>query len=171
MYALSFTSLVGPHTVKTVNMTYYLLDVKRVLDNDNIFDKEEVNGGACGSMDDRCDITVWRKEEVLKVSIHELIHGLSYDYKEDSTDILNHYKGKYDITSEKVNTYEAYTEIFAALLHSYLIARFYRMVDRSVNRYELFMANVGVEMGFSHLQASKVLTLTDKDMNKEIKAI
>ena len=54
------------------------------LDDDFIFDKEEVNGGACGSINSECDITVWRKEEILKVSIHELIHCLGYDYRNDT---------------------------------------------------------------------------------------
>ena len=39
-------------------------------------------------------VSVWRKEELLKVSIHELIHGLSYDYKQDSHDIVRHYQQK-----------------------------------------------------------------------------
>jgi len=163
MYMLSFVSMLSKHSMKDIHMTYYLLDVKRVLDGDSIFDKEEVNGGACSLLGDKCNITVWRKEEILKVSIHELIHGLSYDYKNDTAEIIQHYQRKYSITSKKMNTFEAYTEIWAELLHSYLITRLYN------KSYDLFAANVGIEMEFSRIQATKVLALLDKnkDMNKE----
>jgi len=168
MYALTLTTLVGPHTVKDVHMNYYLLDVKRVLDGDNILDKEEVNGGSCMTSSNRCDISVWRKEEVLKVSIHELIHGLSYDYRDDPPDIIKHYQDKYGISSDKMSTYEAYTEIFAELIHCYVLSFYFKMVNSSIDQYMLFIANVGIEILFSSLQANKVLALakTNSDMNK-----
>ena len=164
MYALSFTAMLSQHTLKDVHMNYYLLNVKRVFDGDYVFDKEEVNGGACWLSNDECDISVWRKEEILKVSIHELIHGLSYDYKQDSADIIQHYQKKYGINSPKMNTFEAYTEIWAELLHCYLVSK---LSDK--HSYDLFASNVGIEIQFSQLQSSKVLTLLDKnkDVNKE----
>ena len=168
-YSLSFVTMLCKHSMKDIHMKYYLLDVKRVLDNDTFFDKEEVNGGSCWSGQDECEITVWRKEEILKVSIHELIHGLSYDYKQDSVDIVKHYQEKYNITSPKMNTYEAYTEIWAELLHCYLLSRFYKQINKQWNQYDLFMSNVGIEIEFSQLQSSKVLSLLSKDkhVNKE----
>jgi len=164
MTMLSFVHMLGPHKVRHIHMKYYLLDVKRVLDGDTYFDKEEVNGGACWSGPDECSITVWRKEEILKVSIHELIHGLHYDYKQDSSEIIQHYRQKYGITSPKMNTFEAYTEIWAELLHCYLLSK---LSDK--HSYDLFCANVGIEREFSRLQSSKVLSLLNKnkDVNKE----
>ena len=164
MTMLSFVHMLGPHKVRHIHMKYYLLDVKRVLDGDTYFDKEEVNGGACWSGPDECSITVWRKEEILKVSIHELIHGLHYDYKQDTSEIIQHYRQKYGITSPKMNTFEAYTEIWAELLHCYLLSK---LSDK--HSYDLFCANVGIEREFSRLQSSKVLSLLNKnkDVNKE----
>jgi len=164
MYTLSFVHMLSTHQVRDIHMKYYLLDVKRVLDGDTFFDKEEVNGGACWSSPDECEITVWRKEEILKVSIHELIHGLHYDYKQDSADIVKHYQEKYNITSPKMNTFEAYTEIWAELIHCYVLSKL-----SGKHSYDLFCANVGIEMEFSQLQASKVLSLLErnKDVNKE----
>ncbi len=164
MFMLSFVHMLGPHKVRNIHMKYYLLDVKRVLDGDTYFDKEEVNGGSCWSGPDECSITVWRKEEILKVSIHELIHGLHYDYKQDSSEIIQHYRQKYGITSPKMNTFEAYTEIWAELLHCYLLSK---LSDK--HSYDLFSANVGIEIEFSKLQANKVLSLLEKnkDVNKQ----
>ena len=164
MVMLSFVHMLGSHKVRNIHMKYYLLDVKRVLDGDTFFDKEEVNGGSCWSSPDECSITVWRKEEILKVSIHELIHGLHYDYKQDTSEIIQHYRQKYGISSPKMNTFEAYTEIWAELLHCYLLSK---LSDK--HSYDLFSANVGIEKEFSQLQANKVLSLVkkNKDANKE----
>jgi hypothetical protein len=164
MFMLSFVHMLGPHKVRNIHMKYYLLDVKRVLDGDTFFDKEEVNGGSCWSGPDECSITVWRKEEILKVSIHELIHGLHYDYKQDTSEIIQHYRQKYGITSPKMNTFEAYTEIWAELLHCYLLSK---LSDK--HSYDLFSSNVGIEKVFSQLQANKVLSLLEKnkDVNKQ----
>lgn len=167
-FALSFTAQLAPHKVKDITFTYYLLDVKRVLDGDTFFDKEEVNGGACWSSPEECDITVWRKEEIVKVSIHELIHGLSYDYKQDTPDIVKHYKDRYGISSPKMNTFEAYTEIWAELIHCYLLSRLISCKDRS-KCYHFFDTFVATEIEFSKFQSSKVLDLLklNKDVNKE----
>jgi hypothetical protein len=168
MYTLSFVHMLSKHTMKDIHIKYYLLDVKRILDGDTYFDKEEVNGGVCRSSAEHSEITIWRKEEILKVSIHELIHALSYDYKQDTSDIIQHYQRKYGITSTKMNTYEAYTEIYAELLHSFIISHIYHKINPTFNPYYLFDSNVGIEIEFSQLQATKILSLLDmnKDMNK-----
>jgi hypothetical protein len=168
-HALCFTAQLAPHKVKEITIKYYLLDTKRVFDNDTYFDKEEVNGGACWSSPVDCDITVWRKEEIVKVTIHELIHGLSYDYKQDTSDIIKHYQSKYGITSPKMNTFEAYTEIFAELIHCYLLTRFTHKLYPSVSQCDLFSFMVSIEHQFSQMQASKVLELLqhEQDVNKE----
>lgn len=163
-YTLSYVCLLGPHKKKEIIMKYYLLDVKRVLDGDNLLDKEEVNGGACMSYGEKSVISVWRKEEILKVSIHELIHGLEYDYRNDTREIISHYQSRYKVTSNKMNTFEAYTEIFAEYIHSYLLSVWYN----PYNRYELFMSNVLIEREFSRFQSNKLLNLNSSfiDMNK-----
>lgn len=168
MYSLAFTSLIGPHSVENIHIKYYLLDVKRVLDGDNYFDKEEVNGGACWTSPVDCDITVWRKEEIVKVSIHELIHGLSYDYKQDTQDIIDHYQSKYGITSPKMNTFEGYTELWAEIIHCFILAKTSNMINSKVSLYDYFSFFIGAEIQFSLIQASKILQLTrkQKDVNK-----
>ena len=167
-FMLSYVTSMAPHRVKDVTCNYYLLDVKRVFDGDNYLDKEEVNGGVCRNVDDSCEFTVWRKEEILKVSIHELIHGLGYDYRNDTNSIIKHYRSKYNITSPVMNTYEGYTEIMAELIHSYLVSKFYHNISPTFDLYDLFVSNVGIEAEFSRFQSSKVVELFQKksDANK-----
>ena len=112
---------------------------------------------------------MWRKEEIVKVSVHELIHGLSYDYKQDTPEIIKHYKDRYGITSPKMNTFEAYTEIWAELIHCYLVARLIHSIKPKTNSYHIFDAFVSTEIEFSKFQSNKVLDLLklNKDVNKE----
>lgn len=167
-YALVFTKELTDNQPRNITIKFYLLDTKRVFDGDSILDKEEVNGGACWSTPTDCDITIWRKEEIIKVAIHELIHGLSYDYKQDSSEIIQHYRNKYSISSEKMNTFEGYTEIFAELIHSYLLSRLINSLYPKLDGYLLFQTFVAIEIEFSKIQASKVLYLkdTNSDVNK-----
>ena len=167
-YVLSLTTLLGPHTINKVTMNYYLLDSTRVLNDDFVLDKTEVNGGSCMNMNDSCEISVWRKEEIVKVSIHELIHGLMYDYHEDTPELVSHYLSKYKLTSDKINSFEGYTELFAELIHCYLLSHIYTTYNSSIDCYTLFQAFVGLEIQFSQLQASKVLNLKQRepDMNQ-----
>lgn len=159
---IAFVVNIGHHTISTLDITMYLLDSKRVFDGDTLLDKEEVNGGSCFPTDTTAKITVWRKEEILKVTIHELIHALNYDYNSDTPEIVQHYQQKYSIISPKMNTFEAYTEIHAELIHSYLLAYW---TDGPT--LDMFQANVCLEREFSRFQTSKVLSLKNKDMNRE----
>lgn len=162
LQTIAFVVNIGHHSVESIHCTLYLLDNLRRLDGDSILDKQEVNGGACRSTDTMAKITLWRKEEILKVMIHELIHGLGYDYKQDTPPIVQHYQQKYSIRSPKMNTFEAYTEIHAELIHSYLLATWMEGPT-----FDMFQANVGIEREFSRIQASKVLSLPTLDMNRE----
>ena len=104
------------------------------------------------------------KRRNFKSKYCELIYGLHYDYKQDTGDIILHYQKKYGITSPKMNTFEAYTEIWAELLHCYLLSKL-----STKHSYDLFSANIGIEIKFSQLQSNKVLSLLEKnkDLNKE----
>ena len=95
---------------------------KLSLDKDYFNDyisKKEVNSGSCSSD----TINIWRKEEVLKVTLHECIHLLKYDQKNEDNFLKEHYRKRYNITSENMNIFEAYTEIWAELINIYLIVK------------------------------------------------
>ena len=61
-------------------------------------------------------IDIWRIEEIMKVTIHELYHLFHCDKSmNDDYNIINFYHKRYNINSERVNTFEAYTEICTLL--------------------------------------------------------
>lgn len=164
LQTIAFVVNIQHHKVTTLDITIYLTDVKRLADTGDILDKKQVNGGSCQYFPNKAKITLWRKEELLKVTIHELIHGLHYDYKQDPEELIYHYQQKYDLSSTKMNTFEAYTEIHAELIHCYLLTYFTTGCD-----LDLFAGNVAIEREFSRFQVGKVLDLckANNDINKE----
>ena len=99
-----------------------IIKKKLSLDKDylnNYITKNEVNSGSCSSD----TINIWRKEEILKVTLHECIHLLNYDLKNEDNFLKEHYRKRYNITSKKMNIFEAYTEIWSELINIYLIVK------------------------------------------------
>lgn len=103
---------------KSFSLHIYLTDYKKSLSRGS-YTPEDVNSG---STDRNETIIIWRKEDILKVLIHEIIHLLGFDNVEDTADIINHYNEKYGLENKKLNIYEAYTEVWALLIHSYYLA-------------------------------------------------
>ena len=61
----------------------------------------------------------------MKVTLHEMIHALKHDRYEDTQEIIDIFKQKYNLSSTKINTHEAYTEIWANLINCFLLSQKY----------------------------------------------
>ena len=146
---------------KPIIINYYLLDKKKIIKS-NIPNNNEINSGSCTTKDDSIIINIWRKEEILKVTLHELIHALKLDRYNDTNDIINHYRIRYNVSSYVMNTHEAYTELWANLLNCYFISQ-----KTTHNNKGLFIKLVLFEKCFSDFQANKIFFHTNLD-KKEI---
>ena len=99
-------------------------------------------------------IGIWRKEEFIKVLIHELIHFYNIDffsstsgYSDLSKTIDSHIKLDIDIDSiDSCN--ESYTEALALVIHSYVISK--------LLNYD-FVKILNTEICFTAFQVSKIL--------------
>ena len=87
--------------------------------------------------------------------IHELIHALCIDEFNDSPDIINHYQNKYQISSDRINTNEAYTEIWANLINCFWISQKVKKKP-----YDLFKTLIALEKEHCIFQTSKIFYLT-----------
>lgn len=159
-YIISFSDL-----QKVIEINIYLTGLKKTKSS-SIPTKDSVNSGSCLNNDDFSRINIWRKEELLKVLVHELIHSLCYDKYSDTSEIIEHYKNSYNLSSDRMNTGEAYTEIWANIVNCYLISRMYNRSER--NFYKL----LSIERAFCLFQAQKIFHLTDLgkktlDINKD----
>ena len=74
IHAICFVFNLSTHNVRNFTINYYLSDFQKMIDinnnyNINEFTTDEVNSGSCSND----TINIWRKEEVLKVTLHECI--------------------------------------------------------------------------------------------------
>lgn len=154
---IEYICSIAPFSIKKIKFNYYLTDSKKEIKSSNIstLTKNEVNSGFCKDGFFESEITIYRIEEVIKVTIHELIHALNFDYRGDSDKIINHYKKRYNISSQKINTYEAYTEFWANIINCYLISK-----RSKRSNYEVFMTLISLEKSFAILQSDKVFYIT-----------
>lgn len=109
-----FIELTNYH--KPININIINTNFKKLvpLDSDELT-VENINSGSTLV---KSFINIWRYEELLKVIIHELIHYLNIDIKDDNVDILNEYiKKKFRIQYD-CNINEGYTEALAIFINS-----------------------------------------------------
>lgn len=147
------------NTNRNININIYLTGFKKYSKN-GIPDKDSINSGSCLNNGSNSEINIWRKEELLKVMVHELIHALCFDRYSDNENIINHYKSIYNLSSNVINTGEAYTEIWANILNCYLISKIYNKGE------EYFYRLMGIEKDFCLFQAHKIFYLTGINKKK-----
>ena len=148
---------------KNIIIDYLLTDLKKEIkdiDKKQIFTQNEINSGLTDFRKNK--IIIWRKEEIMKVTIHELIHLLNLGLNQNFTKLINHYKNKYKISSNYILIDEAYTEFLAVLINNYLITKF------SKKTYNYFKYLLKLEMNFSIFQSKKILYLSRKNKNDYI---
>lgn len=149
------------HLIKKIDgeyfINYYLLNDKKLIDNDlnEGFKNKHLNSGSANVN----TINIWRKEEIIKVTIHELFHLFGCDgHRNDTSDIIKFYHNRYNINSEHVSTYEAYTEIWANIINCFLL---------SDGKYKNFVYNLSIEKYWCQYQSQKILYLNKtKDINR-----
>jgi hypothetical protein len=155
---VQYMGSLSTHSVRYLMINIYLIDVKKkITPRMKKLTPNEINSGMC-QRGNITTITIYREEELRKVLIHELIHGFQYDNYEDTDKIIKHYQKKYSISSSKINTNEAYTEIWANLINCYLISQ-----TPGRNNYQLFLILIALEKEFAKFQAEKVMYLTGVD--------
>ena len=160
--AIQYVYSIYPTNIRSIKINLYLLKNKKLFVKGNPnFTKNEINSGFCINNLFDSEITIYRKEELIKVLIHELFHAFEYDYRNDTDDIINHYQERYMITSEKINTFEAYTEIWANIINCFLISEHANRHNES-----LFYTLIHLEKSFCELQKDKVFYKTLLDTKK-----
>jgi hypothetical protein len=157
---ISFIFHLMNKNVGNVNINYYLTDHKKTIDKDikDGLKHGHINNGCCSTMTNTIDI--WRIEEIMKVTIHELFHLFNCDKSmNDDYNIIELYHKRYNINSDRVNTFEAYTEIWANILNCFLISN---------NDYKNFVKYINLENSWANIQAQKVFLLTYLDKKDTI---
>ena len=113
----------------------------------------EINGGVSMSTDHETSILVYRKEEIVKVLTHEMIHGFGLDHKyipEHLEDFANKY---FKVVCRSVTINESFTDALACLINAVI----YTHLSRPSNFERAFRENIKIETAHIVAQAKKVL--------------
>ena len=127
------------HTVKSLVkntnptlITIYLTSSKKmfptaITNTKAILGPNEINSGSTFVIpqpNKNGNVTIWRKEELMRVTIHELLHSLKADYHLFTTPYLNQKAHKkYNLPNDtNININEAYNELNACLFTAALSA-------------------------------------------------
>lgn len=129
--------------------------------NDCVLGPDEVNSGS--SYLYRKHLTLWRIEEIDKVFLHEIIHGLHLDHI-NKPFMVKYLRDKFSLPSSiDIKPGEAYTEVWATILNCV-----FNNVEKSRNipNKELtkkVLRCIKMEQIFSIIQASKLLKYYKSD--------
>ena len=138
---------------------FYLTDSKRIIVN-NLFDARSVNGGYTSFVDKR--MVVWRKEDGIKVFIHELIHYFNIDDKFKKYGDINNYSNK-KITKNIDISSEAFTDFFA--INFYMV---YLSLIKNDFSIDLLYSNFCNQYNYSFLQGLKIIKYSQLSNNNLI---
>ena len=150
----------------TLNIHLLLSDLKKVLPSGEcrestcVVKNKNVNTGYSV----KCrNIVIYRKEEWMKVFIHETIHNYGLDFsfvhQEEEETILNLFGIKKRIN---VRLYEAYTESWARMIHSMLLA-YQDEKDNLIDFINIADMNIRLERINGYFQTCKIIKYMELD--------
>jgi hypothetical protein len=118
---------------------FYFTSLTKILPNSNveILNEHHVNTAFTTTCPTDSEIILYRKEEWLKVFIHETFHNFALDFSDMNTDVCD--KRILDLFSvdSEVNLYESYTEFWAEIMNCCLCS-FYLIKDTDSNSESSF---------------------------------
>jgi hypothetical protein len=139
--------------IKKITLYYFdTLISKKLIDDYNYICSQNINSG----LSSKTYIIIWRREEILKVLIHELIHFLQIDNKHNDniTNIINYTIGNINYP---IIINEAITELQALFLHTlYIITINSKSNDNDfiINHFKLLF---NLEQIYGWYQFSKIM--------------
>lgn len=147
------------------NICIWLSDYKkRYPKKGEIIGSDNVNSGSCEIYNYKNgDIYIWRREEVRKVLIHELLHSLKIDYEiSNSGHLDNKIKNDFNVNRD-ININEAYAESLATIINCMIIA-----IEKKKD-YKYFKKLIEKEVNYSEGQVNRLLEFNGFNNLTELK--
>lgn len=104
------------------------------------------------------NVCIFRKEEWVKVLIHECFHAFNMDFHEEKINFPNLFQSTFFIQS-KFLVFESFVEFWARILNCALFTYQLEPVNNFQKFHEIFTLNMNMERIYSICQASKLLKL------------
>ena len=147
--------------IKPITVDIWLCEIKKQIyksqglnENEKVLGIMNINSGCCVKTPTFIgDISIWRREEVEKVLVHELIHALYFDFFRYNKSIDISIDTYFDIsTIDNINLFEAYTETWTNIFSNI----FYMILYRK-NVCKLILNHLKYEAKLSIFQIAKIL--------------
>ena len=158
MFLSCFTNKVELEPSNKVKVDIYLTNKKKMFPKEyRLLGPKEVNTGSTIS-GPKGKINIWRKEEVYKLILHEMMHYHQFDVPREIEkkvpSIHSYLHQVFNIPKRmKININEAYVETITCILHSLFMS--YIIGDKSNIR--LFIKYIQYEQLFSCFQIAKIV--------------
>ena len=147
------------HCSKIITIYLYFTSHEKCIPtmNVDILDEIHVNSAFTTTCPVNSEIVIFRKEEWLKVLIHETFHNFGLDFSDSNTNNCKKEILKLFPVKSEVNLYEGYTECWAEIINIsfcsfHLIKK--RSFELFINEFKLLML---YEIKYSFFQLTKVL--------------
>ncbi len=154
-----------PHCGRKLSIFCYLSPLlkKLPLNKYNIIGPEHCNSAVTTSCKKNGEICIFRKEEFLKVFMHESFHILGLDFSSMTADHLNNSIKKLFPIQSDYNLHEAYSEFWASIMNALFSAYF--LIDHRRDNIEDFILYsdfcIQFEQIFSLFQCAKILNFME----------
>lgn len=129
-----------------------LNDKKIIRQNQKNITPLNVNSGLTRFTHTESEISIFRKEECIKVLMHEIIHGLRFSNLGTNKEITERLCQKYKYQTNDILIDESYTEIWAKLMNIYFISK----ISETEKKYQNFCTMLAIECEFSIYQGNKI---------------
>jgi len=146
--------------VKTINIYLYFTSLLKQLPSSNItiLDKNNVNTAFTTTCPIDSEIVIFRKEEWLKVLIHETFHNFGLDFSMMNNESVNNCILDIFPVNSIVNAYESYTEFWAEIINVLFCSFFGQKNKLDINEFlsgcEIYLT---FEKSYSIFQMVKTL--------------
>ena len=160
IYIISFIISLSKVT-RNIDIHLTHLDDKKIFDNK--FTPNNINSGLTYINNNTSIVYVYRKEESVKVLIHELLHAINISDIPNNSNIVDSYNNLYNIKTSSININETYTEIWAKLLNCFFVSYFSK--NHNYKNYNKF---VSIEKKFTQIQAYKIISFINNHKNINI---
>ncbi len=111
-----------------INLTLWLSEKKKKLKyarSHRYIGPKEINSGCTSHLQGSKQVSVWRKEELEKVILHELIHSLDLEDRMNTLDLENFVYQNFDIRRDlnRLTIFECYVEIMADIMNVFFLVQ------------------------------------------------
>jgi hypothetical protein len=151
---------INNETEDFMNIHLYMTSLKKTIPSNfpNSIQPIHINSGFTSYPNNGMHICIFRKEEWMKVLIHECFHAFNMDFNEERINFPNLFENTFHINS-KYLVFESFVEFWARILNCAFFSYGLKPNISSQDFHDVFSLNLNIERIHSLSQASKMMNM------------